>query len=86
MGRGWDGGGIKVPTLAGARTGAPLLGLEGQRAVGSRDWNQLCWCCKGAEYFCQCSKIIRIDCTQIGTSVEIGANRVGNRGSKNMYT
>ena len=61
--RGWDG-----PTLAGARTGALTLDLEGRRAMGSFDWNQLRLCCKGAEYLCQRRKIIQIDCTQIRTN------------------
>ena len=64
VGRGWDG-----PTLAGARTGAPQLDLEGRRAVGSGGWHQLCQCCKGAEYLCRKRKIIQIDCTQIGTNM-----------------
>ena len=63
MGRGWDG-----PALAGAGTGAPPLALEGRRAVVSGGWHQLCRCCKGAEYLCRSSKIIQIDCTQIGTN------------------
>ena len=64
VGRGWYG-----PTLAGARTGVPPLALEGRRLVGGGGWHQLHWCCKGAEYLCRSSKIIQIDCTQIGTNM-----------------
>ena len=63
VGRGWDG-----PTLAGARTGVPPLALERRRAVGSGGWHQLRRCCKGVDYLCRSSKIIQIDCTQIGTN------------------
>ena len=52
----------------GARIGAPSLALEGWRAMRSVSWHQLCRCCKYAEYLCQRSKIIQIDCTQIQTS------------------
>ena len=68
MGRGWDRGGMEGPTLDGSGTGAPPLALEGQRAAGSGGWHQLCWCCKGAEYLCQSTKIIQIGCTKIGTN------------------
>ena len=52
----------------GAGTGAPLLALEGRRAMLSGSWHQLCWCCKDVEYLCWRSKKIQIDCTQIRTS------------------
>ena len=68
MGRGWDGGMMEGPALSGAVTGAPPLDLEGRRAVGSGGWKKLRWCCKGADYLCQSSKIIKIDCTQIRTN------------------
>ena len=61
--RGWDG-----RTLAGTRTGAPPLDLEGRRAMRSGSWHQLCQCCKDAEYLCRRSKRIQIECTQIRTS------------------
>ena len=54
--------------LAGARTGAPPLALEGRRAVGSGGWNQFCRFCKGADYLCQSRKIIEKDCKQIGAN------------------
>ena len=52
MERLWDRGGMEVPKLVGAGTGAPPLALEGQRAVGSGDWHQLRWCYKGTEFLC----------------------------------
>ena len=55
-------------TLEGARTGVLSLALEGRQAVGSGGWQQLRWCCKGAEYLCRIRKIIQIDCTQIRTN------------------
>ena len=42
MGRGLDRGGMEVPTLEGAGTGAPSLDLGGWQAVGSGGWHQLC--------------------------------------------
>ena len=59
---------MEGPTLAGAGMGATPLDLEGWQAVGSGGWHQLCRCCKGAEYLCQSSKIIKIDCTKIVTN------------------
>ena len=70
----WDGG-TKFSrrrngrATIGAGTGAPTLALEERRAVGSGGWHQLHRCCKGAEYLCRSSKIIQIDCTQIGTNM-----------------
>ena len=58
--RGWDG-----QELSGAGTGAPPLALEGRRPMGSGGWQQLCWCCKDAEYFYWRRKIIQIYCTGI---------------------
>ena len=52
----------------GARTGALSLAIEERRAVVSGGWNQLRQCCKGARYLCQSIKVIKIDCTQIGTN------------------
>ena len=51
-----------------ARTGASPLALEGQQAMGNGGWDQLCRCCKDAEYFCWRSKIIKIECTRIRTN------------------
>ena len=65
---GWDVGGMEVPALAGAGTGAPPLDLQERKAVGSGGWNQLRRCCKGAKYFCQSGKIVQIDCTKIRTN------------------
>ena len=50
-----------------ARTGAPPLDLGRRRDVRSGSWHQLCQCCKDAEYLCQRSKIIQIECTEIRT-------------------
>ena len=45
MGRmvwGWDGGGMEVPTLAGAGLGAPPLSLEVQATgIGGRQWEKM---------------------------------------------
>ena len=41
VGQGWDRGGMEVPTLAGAGTGASPLSLEGRRTMGSGGWHQL---------------------------------------------
>ena len=68
MGRWCDVGGMEGSTLAGARTGAPPLSLEGRKTVGSCDWYQLSHCCKGAKYFCWSTKIIQIDLTKIRTN------------------
>ena len=74
MGRWLDGVGQsnisnhqKGSATVGAGTGAPLLALEGRRAIRSGRWHQFRWCCKDAEYFCRRSKIIQIECTQIRT-------------------
>ena len=61
-------GGMEGPMLAGTGTGAPPLALEGRQVVGSGGWHQFHRCCKGADYLCQSSKIIKIDCTKIGTN------------------
>ena len=52
----------------GARTGAPQLALGRRRAMWSGSWHELCQCCKDAEYLCQRSKIIQIECPEIRTS------------------
>ena len=53
----------------GARTGAPLLALEGRQSMRSGSGHQLCRCCKDAYYLCWRIKIIQIECTQIRTSI-----------------
>ena len=72
VGRGWDG-----LTLAGARTGAPPLAPEQERhhwlLRGGGRWEVVAvtnffGTARGANYLCQSSKIIQIDCRQIGTS------------------
>ena len=40
----------------GSITGAPPMALEGRWEVGSGGWNQLCSCCKVAEYFLRAEK------------------------------
>ena len=52
----------------GAGTGAPLMALEGRRAMIIGGWHQLHHCCKEADYLCQRGKIIQIECTRIGTN------------------
>ena len=54
--------------IMGAGTGEPPLALVGPQAMGSGGWHQLHRCCKDAEYLCWRSKIIQIECTQIGTN------------------
>ena len=64
MGGWWNGDGMEGLTLAGSRMGATQLAPERER----HQW-LLRDGCKGAEYLCWRSKIIQIDCTQIGTNL-----------------
>ena len=76
---GWDVGGTGMgctdfssrwnrSATIGAWNQVPPLDLEFRWAMVSVDWHQLHRWCEGAEYLCWSSKIIQIDCTQIGTN------------------
>ena len=66
VGQGWDGGADISRRRNGAR--APPLDLEGPQAVVSGVGHQLIWFCNDVECLCWSSRIIQIDCTQIGTN------------------
>ena len=81
MGHWWDGGGTGVgrtdvsihrngSATMGAGTGAPPLAIDRRQDMGRGVWRQLCQCCKDADYLCQRSKIIQIECTGIGTKTK----------------
>ena len=59
---------MEVPTILGAKLGAPSLDIEVRWVVGSGGCHQFHWCCSGHGLFVSVQKIIIIRCTQIRTA------------------